>query len=195
MLLPTVLPGHSRTAGVGLFAAVDIPCGCVVWAPCDRCPTWTRALFERLPHPVASWLDEQGYWLRDGRLLLVCGHGHLMNHSCEATVLDYSLDFGVAVRDIEAGEEVTCDYRTFVTDAPWTMECHCGEPTCARRIEPQRDGYSELCARWSAPVEQAVHRLYEVPQPLHDLLVRTSTSYVGARDAAITQPTCAGGTP
>lgn len=194
VLLPTVLPGYSRIAGVGLFATVEIPCGRIVWAPCDRCSTWNRAMVDRMPSPVARWLDEEGYWLKDDRLLLVCGYGHLLNHSCAPTVLDHGLDFGIAVRDIAAGEEVTCDYRSFVADPPWSMDCRCGAPSCAGRIHSRPVPLPDLEASWSQWIEVALRRLREVPQPLHDLLVRSSASYAGARDATITQPACLGGT-
>jgi hypothetical protein len=195
VLLPTVLPGYSAIAGLGLFATSEIPCGTVVWAPCDRCPRWSRSTIEGLPDPVGSWLDEEGYWLDDDRLLLVCGYGHLMNHSCEPAVLDHGLDFGLAVRDIAIGEEVTCDYRTFVSDPPWLMECRCGTASCARRIDHRRSLSPELQVSWSAQVERSLLRLREVPQPLHNALVRSSRSYAGSRDGAITRPADSRGAP
>ena len=52
-----------------------------------------------------------------------------LNHSCEPNV-----GFGgnvvlVAMRDIEAGEELTTDYALF-DDYDSSMECHCGQPLC-----------------------------------------------------------------
>jgi uncharacterized protein len=56
-----------------------------------------------------------------------------INHSCEPNV-----GFGgnvvlVAMREIEAGEELTTDYALF-DDNEETMPCHCGHATCRRRI-------------------------------------------------------------
>lgn len=57
-----------------------------------------------------------------------------LNHSCDPNV-----GFGgnvvlVAMRDIEADEELTTDYALF-DDYEASMECHCGRPMCRRRID------------------------------------------------------------
>jgi GNAT superfamily N-acetyltransferase len=56
-----------------------------------------------------------------------------LNHSCEPNV-----GFGgnivlVAMRDINAGEELTTDYALF-DDYDGTMTCHCGRPSCRKEI-------------------------------------------------------------
>ncbi len=68
-----------------------------------------------------------------------------INHSCEPNV-----GFGgnivlVAMRDIEAGEELTTDYALF-DDYKGSMECNCGRSLCRRRIDGrdwQRPGLQE----------------------------------------------------
>jgi uncharacterized protein len=57
-----------------------------------------------------------------------------INHSCEPNV-----GFGgnivlVAMRDIEASEELTTDYALF-DDYEGSMECNCGRSLCRRRID------------------------------------------------------------
>ncbi len=57
-----------------------------------------------------------------------------LNHSCEPNV-----GFGgnvvlVAMRDVDAGEELTTDYALF-DDYEGAMECTCGTPSCRRRID------------------------------------------------------------
>ena len=57
-----------------------------------------------------------------------------VNHSCEPNV-----GFGgnvvlVAMRDIQAGEELTTDYALF-DDYQGGMDCGCGTPSCRRRID------------------------------------------------------------
>jgi uncharacterized protein len=57
-----------------------------------------------------------------------------LNHSCEPNV-----GFGgnvvlVAMRDIDAGEELTTDYAMF-EDYEGSMDCACGRPACRRVID------------------------------------------------------------
>jgi uncharacterized protein len=56
-----------------------------------------------------------------------------VNHSCEPNV-----GFGgnvvlVAMRDVEAGEELTTDYALF-DDHDDALECGCGTPSCRHRV-------------------------------------------------------------
>jgi hypothetical protein len=57
-----------------------------------------------------------------------------INHSCEPNV-----GFGgnvvlVAMRDVDAGEELTTDYAMF-DDYEGSMDCTCGRPTCRGRVD------------------------------------------------------------
>jgi SET domain-containing protein len=63
------------------------------------------------------------------RYLYLDEPGRFVNHSCapNAAVRDDTLL--VAMRDIAAGEEISFDYSTTVSDG-WTMPCRCGAPTC-----------------------------------------------------------------
>ncbi len=56
-----------------------------------------------------------------------------LNHSCEPNLgVEGQIAF-VALRDIEAGEELTCDYA-MTDDEPYEMDCNCGAPNCRRVI-------------------------------------------------------------
>ena len=56
-----------------------------------------------------------------------------LNHSCEPNVGFAGNVVLVAMRQIEAGEELTTDYALFDT-SPDTMVCRCGSPSCRRTI-------------------------------------------------------------
>jgi uncharacterized protein len=70
-----------------------------------------------------------------------------INHSCEPNV-----GFGgnivlVAMRDIDAGEELTTDYALF-DDYDGSMECHCGRPLCRGRVDGRDWRRPELQQRY-----------------------------------------------
>ena len=52
-----------------------------------------------------------------------------INHSCDANVGFQGSNIYVAIRDIEAGEELCHDYAMARTDN-YRLECRCGSPKC-----------------------------------------------------------------
>lgn len=59
----------------------------------------------------------------------------LFNHSCNPnTGLLDSINI-IAIRDIEAGEELTIEYATWSTDLK-PFKCNCGSPNCRKIIRP-----------------------------------------------------------
>ena len=75
-----------------------------------------------LPVPAQEFFNMYGYVeMRGGRpVVTLCGdHAKHMNHSDTPDLIDGEphLDTNVAARDIEAGEELTCDYHSFDLDA------------------------------------------------------------------------------
>jgi hypothetical protein len=100
-----------------------------------------------------------------------------MNHSCDPATLDFGLEFGVAVRDIAPGDEVTLDYRTFMNDPPWKVICNCRQENCQRVISPA-GGYDPLVQiDWKAKLVKALSLSLSVPQELGKGLSEWSRSY------------------
>ncbi|MET0638572.1 MAG: SET domain-containing protein [Hyphomicrobium sp.] len=120
MLMVKTRLGPSHIAGIGLFAAEDIPKGTVTWrfmADFDR--LLTQDAIDALPEPAHSSLLDHVY-LNDatGQFVLCADNARFMNHASdpntegvhEAGAVE---GYDIATRDIRAGEEMTCDYRTF----------------------------------------------------------------------------------
>jgi SET domain-containing protein len=110
--VPTLLR-QSAIHGVGVFAVEAIPAGTVIW---DFTPgvDWTLSPEElaSFPEPFQGRLRHYTY-LDDTGVYVLCGdHARFMNHS-DAPNCDDRGPFTVTNRDILAGEELTCDYRTF----------------------------------------------------------------------------------
>lgn len=120
MMLVRTEKRQSEIHGVGLFAAEFIAEGTPTWR---FTPGIDQAIHpdvvERVPEAsrvnflMYAYLD-----IRTGLYVLCADDARFMNHSEDPNVRgDYALDevFGVdvAARDIEAGEELVCDYRTF----------------------------------------------------------------------------------
>jgi SET domain-containing protein len=70
-----------------------------------------------------------------------------INHSCEPNVGFAGNIVLVAMRDIEAGEELTTDYAMFDT-SEGAIDCHCGTPSCRHTIRGTDWQLPELQARY-----------------------------------------------
>jgi len=132
MLLIPVRVGPSRIHGTGIFALTAITAGTPVWrfqTGVDR--TFSAAEWHSLPAPAREFLRAYCYFDRlCGELVLNADHGRFMNHAASpntganpgATPEGSPADFTtVALVDLPAGTELTCDYRAFDGDVAWKL--------------------------------------------------------------------------
>lgn len=113
--------------GLGLFAVGLIPAG-------TRIIVFTGEVIH-LDGVLASGRDEC-YPLQLGRwvYLDLDVRSRVVNHSCVPNAGLRSDRILVALRDINAGEEICYDYSTTMSERRWTMECACGESRCRGTI-------------------------------------------------------------
>lgn len=148
--------------GLGVYATRRIPRGTVVWV--------LDALDLKLePERVAALGPD--YWDvvapfvypdRLGRLILCWDLGRWVNHSCAPNALSTGWDFDLALRDIEAGEQITTDYASLNLDA--AFECRCGTDACRGRI--RASDFELFADEWDARVRSAAACAASVEQPL-----------------------------
>jgi len=126
LLIPTrVQP--SAIHGLGLFAAEAVPRGTPIWRfepLLDR--ELTPAQAGALPPVARAHLRRFGYVSRQtGRIVLAGDHACFMNHSATpntgAPGQAAEPVTTVALRDIRAGEELTCNYYEFDADVAWKL--------------------------------------------------------------------------
>lgn len=115
MIVPTYV-GPSAIEGVGIFAAEPIQSGSAIWTLNEQ--------FDHLFHPsevdamdalMRGFVERYGYphMTQAGITVVEFDNGRFMNH-CDQPNTDFTdPNIGWAVRDIGAGEELTCDYREF----------------------------------------------------------------------------------
>ncbi len=117
MLLVRTKLAPSPIEGIGVFADEFIPKGTPVWEmilPFDS--TFTATELDSLPSVAREQMLKHSY--RDARLgvYVLCGdNARFFNHSPRPNVASKE-DINRALRDIQPGEEITCDYREFDAD-------------------------------------------------------------------------------
>lgn len=148
-MLIRVRVGPSPIHGLGLFALEDVPAGTPVWRyqpGFDQ--DFSAAAFATLPPPAQAHLRWFGFVRAPDRHWVLSGdHACFMNHASAPNTGAPDAGGGtvttVALRDIAAGEELTCDYQAFDAAAagdqlsrrlnlPGAVEAIPG-PACRRR--------------------------------------------------------------
>jgi len=117
-------PGKGR----GLFTLVPIARGKRVIALEGKLLTTTELTDDLLAIQV-----DHGLWL--------CSPGDstddFINHSCDPnTGFTTGETILFALRDIAAGEELSWDYSTSLSEAGWSLDCQCGSTKCRELVKP-----------------------------------------------------------
>jgi hypothetical protein len=169
MLHPfTRLTWVNDAVGYGVVATRDIPKGTILWALDSLDQVFTAHEVRKLGASLLPVLETYSYVNGNGKRILCWDHGRYMNHSCDPVSLSPGVDFELAVRDIAAGEEVTCDYASLNLEQD--LECLCGAPGCRKRITSE--AFAELAPIWDARLRAAVRFADTVEQPLLHWLKR-----------------------
>ena len=115
--IPTYV-AHSRIAGMGLFAAADLPAGSIIWEYVDGVDRRLSATeLAAIPEGLRTWLSHYLY-LDEAGFYVLCGdNAKYMNHADDPNCDDSGQVYTVTRRAIAAGEELTCDYRLFDEDS------------------------------------------------------------------------------
>lgn len=155
----------SPEVGYGVFATRRIPRGTITWAldPLDR--RWSALEAEALGPAFEPILRRYGYLDEEGQRVISWDHGRYVNHSCAPSTASGGDDhFEVALRDIEAGEEITDDYAEFIADE--VFACRCGAETCRGEVGRGSPREEQACAELRERVQAALVAGRVLPQPL-----------------------------
>lgn len=98
----------SSIQGIGLFAAELIEKGTIVWELTQIDRVFTYAEVERMKQPYKDHVLKYGYTSK-GKYILCGDNGIFYNHSNSPNTESLG-EFEIANRDIQIGEELTCDY-------------------------------------------------------------------------------------
>jgi SET domain-containing protein len=128
MLLVRTRLGPSLIAGTGLFAAEPIKAGTATWrflAGFDQLFTAQQLL--DLPQIARESVETYTYLHDASGLYIYClDNARFMNHADDPNTAGVHAanaieGYDIAIRDIEEGEELTCDYRSFDAHFEWKI--------------------------------------------------------------------------
>lgn len=144
---PRLRIGEAGAKGKGVFAVAALKPGDTVWDYQGE-EKWVWDI------PEALWkytfqVDPDKYVLPEEGSV-----GWYLNHSCSPNCVILGRTRIVALRTIEAGEELTFDYSTNVGWDGFAMVCACGSPECRHLVRSYRYLSPELKARYGACVSR-----------------------------------------
>ena len=152
--------------GYGVFATRFIPKGTLTWVRDRLDQSFTPEAIDRLPPAYHDIVLKYSFIDAHSRFVLCWDHARYVNHCCEPTCLSAGYDFELAVRDVEAGDELTDDYGSLNLEGGF--ECRCGSPRCRSRIRPE--DLITFGAEWDRIVAEPFSLIPSVPQPLWPFL-------------------------
>jgi len=156
----------SSAVGYGVVATRFIPKGSITWVLDDLDQVFDS---DEIPdfHPILrEALDKYSYANGKGQRVLCWDHSRFINHSCNATSLAPGLNLEIAVRNIQAGEQITDDYGLLNLDSEF--RCACGLEQCRGMVGP--NDFERYADHWDALLADALPHLNMVEQPLWDLV-------------------------
>jgi len=148
--------------GCGVFATEAMPRGTITWVrdPLDQ--VLDMDVFRCVAPHVAATLWKHSYYDGRGDRVLCWDLARFMNHSCDANTLSPGLPFDIAIRDIEAGEELTSDYGALNLEEPFSCACRSGR--CRGTVHPS--DFERFADAWDRSLRSAFFGILRVQQPL-----------------------------
>jgi hypothetical protein len=156
----------SDAVGYGVFATTDIPKGTIVYVKdsMELCVSPTDYLMHS--PEMQAMIDKYSYIDEAGTRIVSWDFAKYVNHSCKCNTMSTGYGFEIAIRDIQAGEEITDEYGIFNLAKP--MEICCCETDCRKVLNP--GDFDILYPEWDAKILPALQQLFDVSQPLIGLL-------------------------
>jgi uncharacterized protein len=119
--------------GQGVFTAEGVRKG----APVLKCTGRIVSLSEIKDGMRAMQIGPDKYLVEDPKYPSL---DDFLNHSCAPNLGFLRGDLTLyALRDIEAGEELSFDYSATMNERGWSMECRCGSEKCRSQVRSYGD--------------------------------------------------------
>lgn len=171
MLFPNIrIQWISDQKGYGIVANQAIPKGTVTFIEDELDIIIEASKYQLYPEHIKKQVDYFSYELPSGQRVITWDLGKYMNHCCHANTLTTGYGFEIAIRDIEAGEEITDDYRIFTSN--YQLSLNCNQNDCPGIYSTSVD--AELIEFWDGKVKSALEDFEKVNQPLLDFFSKTT---------------------
>lgn len=158
----TALRFISPEKGYGVVATKFIPKGTITWImdPLDQ--VFSPERVHQFPQGIQEILATYSYRDHNGDYVLCWDNARFVNHSFHSNCISTAYNFELAVRDIQAGEELTDDYGYLNLTEPF--DCIHEKDTSRTRVMP--DDLLHFYPEWDEQLKDAFLEYNKVSQPL-----------------------------
>lgn len=155
----------SKEIGYGVVAKKFIPAGTITWVLDELDRQFTPTQVKKMNPIYQQILETYCYRNNKGNLVLCWDYGRYVNHSFKSNCLSTAYDFEIAIRDIQAGEELTDDYGYLNVNEPFKG---INEGTRRKTVYP--DDLLKHYKTWDKKLIQNFPKIIQVEQPLISLI-------------------------
>ncbi|WP_100611772.1 SET domain-containing protein [Confluentibacter lentus] len=155
----------NNTIGYGVFATKLIPAGTITWALDKLDREFSKKEFESMEPIYQEILETYTYRNNLGKLILCWDNGRYVNHSFNSNCLTTAYDFEIAIRDIQAGEELTDDYGYLNISKPFEG---IDESTERKIVYP--DDLLKYHKEWDEKISNVFNKITSLEQPLKQII-------------------------
>ena len=168
----------NETIGLGVFATTFIPKGTIVYVIDPLELMVTPQQYAQYPELLKKVVDKYSYIEANRNRIVSWDSAKYVNHCCDGKSMSCGYGFELAIRDIQAGEEITDEYGMFNMDCE--MDLHCTSKNCRKKLK--RDDLDLYHADWDQKVRSALQLLFKVEQPLLPLVDNDTLQQLQALD-------------
>lgn len=155
----------SEAMGYGVVATRLIPKGTVTWVQDELDQIFSPHQVKKMGEDCRRMLDKYSFRNNKGNYVLCWDQAKYVNHSFTSNCLSTAYDFEVAVRDIQAGEELTDDYGYLNIEEPFKAR---DEGVGRTVVYP--DDLLKFYPEWDEKLAGAFRYFQDVNQPLLKLI-------------------------
>jgi len=155
----------SPEIGYGVVATQRIPKGTITWVLDALDREFTPQQIAAMDPLYQDILDTYTYRNNKGNFVLCWDIGRYVNHSFRSNCMTTPYEFEVAIRDIEAGEQLTDDYGYLNIPRPFK-----GMDEGSRRKVVYPDDLLRYYPTWDRKLSAAIRHLDRLPQPLQPVM-------------------------
>ncbi|MEQ9402918.1 MAG: SET domain-containing protein [Cyclobacteriaceae bacterium] len=152
--------------GYGVFAKEMIPEGTIVYVK-DSLEIIVSPTDYLLYSPeMQESIEKYSYIDEYGNRIISWDFAKYVNHCCNCNTISTGYGFEMAIRDIQAGEQITDEYGIFNLEAEIPLVC--GEKNCRKKVAPS--DFEEHYKEWDQKIQKSIAKLFDVNQPLMPLI-------------------------
>ena len=155
----------SHEVGYGVVAKKFIPKGTITWALDELDREFTEKQFREMDESYRDILEFYSFRNNQGNYVLCWDNARFVNHSFNSNCLTTAYDFEIAIRDIQAGEQLTDDYGYLNISEPFRG---IDEGTKRKVVYP--DDLLRYAPVWDKKLNAGIMKFNSVDQPLKKFL-------------------------